>query len=295
MTDYEETEEQEAGRAIGDWHSHLRQDEDRATVVQSNHLSPEDLIAKAISAGTPVEALERLLAMRADLVREQARAAFFGALSCFQAEIPNINKSKTATVQSARGGYAYRYADIADIQRAVAPTMRRNGLSVTFDTKHDAGGYLITCIVHHVDGHSERTEFLVPIDSQARMNDAQKAGSALTYGRRYALCAALGIVTAEDDDDGQAMNAPARRREYVEQPAEYKAPAVISDAQHRHLDAVLAEYGLPRERVRAWLASKYADSYPDGIHFNNLLVPHFDDLIRNIPRFVASMKRESEQ
>lgn len=297
MTDYEETDEQEASRAIGDWHSHIAQTqaEGRAMVAAQRSLSPADLIAKAIAAGTPVEALERLLAMRAELKREQARAAFFEGLSAFQAEIPNINKSKTANVQSARGGYAYRYADIADIQRAIAPTMHRNGLSVTFDTKHTEGGYLITCIVHHVEGHSERTEFLVPIDAQARMNDAQKAGSALTYGRRYALCAALGIVTAEDDDDGQAMNAPSQRREYVEKPVEYKAPQVISDTQHKHLESLLAESGLPRERVRAWLASKYSDSYPEGLHFNKLLVPHFEDLVRNIPRFVASMNKEAGQ
>ncbi len=31
-------------------------------------------------------------------------------------------------------------------------------------------------------------------------NAAQQAGSAETYGKRYALCAALGIVTGEDDD-----------------------------------------------------------------------------------------------
>lgn len=34
-------------------------------------------------------------------------------------------------------------------------------------------------------------------------NKAQQMGSAATYARRYALCAALGIVTG-DDDDGHA-------------------------------------------------------------------------------------------
>jgi hypothetical protein len=34
-------------------------------------------------------------------------------------------------------------------------------------------------------------------------NKAQQMGSASTYARRYALCAALGIVTGDDaDDDG---------------------------------------------------------------------------------------------
>jgi hypothetical protein len=33
-------------------------------------------------------------------------------------------------------------------------------------------------------------------------NDAQGQGSAITYARRYALCAVLNLV-ADDDDDGQ--------------------------------------------------------------------------------------------
>ncbi len=99
-------------------------------------LSPEQLIARAIEAQVPVEALERLLAMRAELKREQARAGFFESLAGFQAHIPAIPKSRIATVQTARGSYGYRYADIADIQRAIAPELHARGLSVTFDTRH---------------------------------------------------------------------------------------------------------------------------------------------------------------
>ena len=36
-------------------------------------------------------------------------------------------------------------------------------------------------------------------------NEAQRAGSAQTYAKRYALCAALGIVTGDDDDGGPAV------------------------------------------------------------------------------------------
>lgn len=153
-----------------------------------------------------MEALERLLAMRADLKREQAREAFSHALAAFQAEIPPIAKNKTARVQGRNGSFTYNYADIAAVQRAIAPRLKECGLSVTFDTEQEGEILKVACIVHHVDGHSERTEFPVPIDRQARMNDTQKVGSALTYGCRYALCAALGIVTAEDDDDANSTS-----------------------------------------------------------------------------------------
>ena len=51
----------------------------------------------------------------------------------------------------------------------------------------------------------------VPLPDIIRgQNAAQQAGSAETYGKRYALCAALGIVTGEDDDAskcGQTISA----------------------------------------------------------------------------------------
>jgi hypothetical protein len=222
-------------------------------------LNPETLIAKAIENNVPVESLERLLAMRSELKREQAAVAFNHALANFQAEIPPIVKSKTARVQGRNGSFSYNYADIAAIQRAIAPRLKDCGLSVTFDTTQAGDVLNVACIVHHVDGHSERTEFPVPIDRQARMNDTQKVGSALTYGRRYALCAALGIVTAEDDDDGQA----ATNTRQAATPAPQAAPTpatsapepapVISAAQHRRIEARINELGLDRERVKSWI------------------------------------------
>jgi hypothetical protein len=53
------------------------------------------------------------------------------------------------------------------------------------------------------------------IDSEASIPlaklDAQGAGSAITYGRRYALMAALGLAPV--DDDGQAASAPTAPRQ----------------------------------------------------------------------------------
>lgn len=231
-------------------------------------MNPEALIAKGIEHGLPVETMERLLAMRAELKAEAAREAFAAALANFQAAIPPIAKTKTAAVQSKRTGgrYVYRYADITDIQRAIAPVMHANGMSVTFDTRQEGETLHVVCIVHHAQGHSERTIFPVPIDRAARMNDTQKMGSALTYGRRYALCAALGIVTAEEDDDAQAMTIDSHAGEPAATPQPW-APgntptrndppgrqngSPISEAQHRRLEARISELGLDRERVKSW-------------------------------------------
>jgi len=249
------------------------------------------LLAQGIQHGLSVDAMERLLHMRRELQMEQARSDFFGALATFQARIPAIPKTQIARVTSQKGSYSYKYADLADIQRAIAPVLADCGLSVTFDTEQDEGGYVIVAKVHHRGGHSERTTFRVPVDGGTRMNSAQAAGSALTYGRRYALCAALGIVTAEDDDDAQgACNAappPARPATAATPPAAApsrhppapgtgphpaqgadgdKGAFPQSDAQHRRLEARINELGLApyRERLKAWTLRKWnVHSLPD--------------------------------
>lgn len=267
-------------------------------------LNPEALIAKGIEHGLPVETMERLLAMRTQLKKEQAREAFNHALASFQADIPPIAKRQTAQVQTRSGGrYSYNYADIADIQRAIAPKLREAGLSLTFDTQQEGGILNVVCIVHHVAGHSERTGFPVPIDQAARMNDAQKVGSALTYGRRYALCAALGIVTAEDDDDAQALHTPpagepaGNPRQPPQQPAgntpTRQAPpgrqngAPISEAQHRRLEARISELGLDRERVKSWVKRAWGVE-----HLNQVPADRYNRLDTKLDEW-ASAEREA--
>ena len=168
-------------------------------------VNPETLIAKAIEHGATIDVLERVFALREKLKAEHAREQFFAALGRFQAACPIIPKTKTAKIEGARGSYSYSYAPLEVIVKYVQPILEAQGLSVTFDTRIENGGPQETlvsiCTVHHVAGHSESSDFRVPIDKAARMNDAQKVASASTYAKRYAYCNALGILTGDDDDD----------------------------------------------------------------------------------------------
>jgi ERF superfamily len=174
----------------------------------------EGLIALAIEHGSAVDALERLLGMRERLKAEAAREAFFEALSAFQADCPVIEKGKTAKIESRTGGssFSYKYAPLEDIMRAITPSLRRYGLSVRFEATFEATppAQVVKCIVNHRDGHSESSEFRSPIDTGARMSVMQQSASSLTYGRRYALLNALGIVVGGEDDDGVGSSRPSR-------------------------------------------------------------------------------------
>src|SRR5215467_14111279 len=189
-------------------------------VVEPTPPSSMVLLQAAIQAGASVESLERLLALHERVKAKEARDAYFEALSAFQVECPVIPKRKTA----GQGSFTYRYAPLEDIVRAVSPLLRKHGLSYRFDTQFvaDPAAQVVTCTVYHVQGHSESSEFRTPVDSGARMNDMQKSASAQTYAKRYAFCNALGILTGDDDDDGQGVGRQQGGRPGSEQGAEPK-------------------------------------------------------------------------
>jgi hypothetical protein len=71
----------------------------------------------------------------------------------------------------------------------------------------DGRAIAITTRILHDSGQWIESEASIPL---AKI-DAQGAGSAITYGRRYALMAMLGLAPV--DDDGQAASAPTAPRQ----------------------------------------------------------------------------------
>lgn len=59
-----------------------------------------------------------------------------------------------------------------------------------------------TCIVSHVEGHSERTTMTAEHDGSGNKNAIQQRGSSITYLQRYTLIGSLGVTTADEDADG---------------------------------------------------------------------------------------------
>ncbi len=118
------------------------------------------------------------------------------ALSKAQAEI------KGATKDSKNTFFKSSYADLASVWEACRIPLTKNGLAViqTTDVIADTGGdttLLVTTLVHSSGQYIQGRYPIHPVK-----NDPQSLGSAITYARRYALQAIVGI--APDDDDGEA-------------------------------------------------------------------------------------------
>jgi hypothetical protein len=135
----------------------------------------------------------------------ESQRAWAEAFSAAQTEFPPIGKGKSATIETRGGGsYSYSYADLPTIIELVTPVLQKHGLSVGQSAVSLESGQIgVETRVYHTAGH---VETFGPLFLPGG-NDARSAGSAVTYARRYSLCAALGIAP-DDDDDAHAAVQP---------------------------------------------------------------------------------------
>ncbi len=94
------------------------------------------------------------------------------------------------------------YADLVAVWESCKADLAANNLCViqTTDTADDGTVELVTTLAH---SSGQWISGRYPI--KAIKQDPQGIGSAMTYARRYALMAIVGIVTDDDDDGEQAM------------------------------------------------------------------------------------------
>ena len=108
---------------------------------------------------------------------------------------------KPAIKQADNPFFKSKYVDLPGVWEAIRPLLSKNGLSVVQTFTASADGPTIVTTLMHKSGQWVSSElFLKPAKS-----DPQGVGSAITYGRRYALAAMVGVV-ADEDDDGNAAS-----------------------------------------------------------------------------------------
>ena len=123
------------------------------------------------------------------------------ALVAAQADIGPLVPTETVSFGDAKGGRTYQYIDLASLREIVRPVLHKHGLGLV-QTFGQANGDAV--VVHttllHSSGEWLRTSLTMPY---GRGSGPQAVGSAITYARRYSVCAMLGLA-ADRDDDGKA-------------------------------------------------------------------------------------------
>ncbi len=173
------------------------------------------MIEKAMGQGIPAEQLTQLFALYERSEKLSAAKEFAAAMSRFKQSCGPVekrtNNPQFKTHVSAAGVQQFRkYASLEDIAEAVRDPLAENGLSYRWsDMVVTNGNMTLSCIVSHVGGHSESSSITLPVGGSAGCSEIQKYGIAQSYGMRYTMLSALGVVPVGEDPDGNDAVGPA--------------------------------------------------------------------------------------
>ena len=162
---------------------------------------------------------------------------------------------KVAPRDRANPFFKSKYADLAGVWDACREALQNNKFAVTQVVSPSEGsGFVLKTILLHESGQYITSDF--PLNPTA--DTPQGVGSAVTYARRYALAAIVGVVT-DDDDDGNAASAPAAKpfkkewpakQQYAPKPAFVSMPSGVITVPEHGLGGVAATKGT--EALRDW-------------------------------------------
>lgn len=131
------------------------------------------------------------------------------------------------------------YADLSSVWNACREPLSKNGLSVIQTMGQVDGQFTLITTLAHSSGQWMRSH--VPIISEK--NNAQGIGASITYMRRYALSAFVGITCDEDDDGNASVRMPERPKQNETKPNAQSAPTnqSINGGQLKVLQGLLAQ------------------------------------------------------
>ena len=162
--------------------------------------TPVDLLSMVVARGGSLDEVQKFMDLADRWEAAQAKKAFISAMSAFKSEVIRITKDK-ANLQ-----YGSKYASLGNIVETVTPHLSKHGLSIRWDQEQSKDGIKIIGIITHVQGHSERTEFIAPPDPSGQKNPIQQIKSTITYGRSVTFEALTGLASTDAnlDDDGNS-------------------------------------------------------------------------------------------
>jgi hypothetical protein len=167
------------------------------------------------------------------------------ALAKFQGSLEQPSLNSEVKVRTKTGGeYKFKYADLSECKRAAKQPLADNELSVCQLIEDD---YSIRTILLHSSGQWISSKVRMPSNTA----DAQSIGSAITYAKRYAFCAILGIVADDDEDANIASGNTTQKELPKELPKKTANSRVKKELTRDHLNNESA-----MKSISEWLYNK---------------------------------------
>lgn len=218
------------------------------------------------------------------------------ALSKAQGEIEGAVKDSTNPF------FKQNYADLESVIQAIKAPLAKYGLSFSQPTDFDDDGReFVETMIMHSSGQWLKGRLLI----KSKDNSPQAQGSGISYAKRYALQAILGVSSTDDDgNDAQGLNKAHRAHPTDSHQTNKNAPllneqkksdsqppkdaplvrhpakgVMSSDAQRRLIFKLSTNKGLTHDKLKELIKSKYnLDSSKDlTIGQASELIEYFQD------------------
>src|SRR3977135_2962048 len=144
--------------------------------------------------------------------------AIASALAKAQGELTNPEKSLIATIRSPfprEGDRTFRYASLASGLDIVRKSLGQHEIATVQTTTidKDCGQIQLTTLLAHASGEWISSDW--PVCAISETSAPHRMGAALTYARRYALFALVGIAGEDDLDAPDAVTGPSEAKEVI--------------------------------------------------------------------------------
>tara|TARA_R100000655_G_scaffold14716_8_gene33126 strand:+ start:412 stop:1038 length:627 start_codon:yes stop_codon:yes gene_type:complete len=188
------------------------------------------------------------------------------ALAAFHKSVGTIDKT-------ARAQYG-NFADLSTVLSAITPALSDNGLALVQSFELQDGDDVLLSTLYHTSGESIQSRArLVRVEGAGgRQNPLHLWGGSVTYQRRYAALALVGLAAGMEDDDGDIADPPkkqaAAKRKKAEKAEKVEPPAEPWDSC-AHADQALGNCKTADDLAR-WIAKTKASGFI-GVDRDSLL------------------------
>lgn len=198
---------------------------------------PLAMLSAALQSGQDPAKLEKLMDLAERWKADRAAEQFAGAMNECQKLMPCVVKDALNKHTSST------YARLETVQTTIRPVYTQEGFSLSYGTEDSKldGHVRVVCDVRHVGGHKERYTLDAPLDGAGMKGSSNKTGiqatgSTISYARRYLLMMIFNLTVADQDTDGNALD----------------ALDTITEAEGLEVEDLITDSKADRERFLEW-------------------------------------------
>lgn len=171
------------------------------------------------------------------------------ALSKAQGELEGAKKD------SLNPFFKQSYADLESVWEACRSQLSKNNIAITQIPENQENQVVVETIMTHSSGQWISGKLCMTPEKQT----PQAIGVCISYARRYALAAFVGIYQKDDDAEASknVVKEPISPAKPFSGPGQGVSTSPPSEAQLKRLFAITKQHGWSQEQLKAYILSAY--------------------------------------